>query len=77
MQGTCQSGTFGLQIVVTCVVRVPYGDFSNRQLFTASLVTKDDKGIYTWKLVLKPGEKREISYKVKITYPKDMNIEGL
>lgn len=37
---------------------------------------KED-GTLTWKLVLKPGEKREISYGIVIEYPKDKEIIGL
>ncbi len=38
---------------------------------------KKDRGIYIWKLKLKPKEKKELIYKFNIIYPKDMSIQGL
>lgn len=37
---------------------------------------KDD-GTVTWKLVLKPGEKREIAFGIVVEYPKDRELIGL
>jgi len=37
---------------------------------------KDD-GTVTWKLVLKPGEKREVTFGIIIEYPKDREVVGL
>ncbi|MFA7060214.1 MAG: mucoidy inhibitor MuiA family protein [Pedobacter sp.] len=34
-------------------------------------------GVLTWKLYVKPGEKREISFGIIIEYPKDREISGL
>ena len=38
---------------------------------------KKDRGIYIWKLKLNPKEKKELIYKFRISYPKDMHIQGL
>ncbi len=40
-------------------------------------VKKDENGICTMKFKLGAGQKKTITYRVKITYPKDMNVEGL
>ncbi|MBN2754544.1 MAG: DUF4139 domain-containing protein [Candidatus Goldbacteria bacterium] len=40
-------------------------------------VEKDEKGICTLKFKLGAGQKKVITYRVKVTYPKDMNVEGL
>lgn len=40
-------------------------------------VEKDEKGICTLKFKLGAGAKKVITYRVKVTYPKDMNVEGL
>jgi uncharacterized protein (TIGR02231 family) len=38
---------------------------------------EEDRGIKVWKINLKPGEKKEITYRFRVTYPKDMNVSGL
>ena len=40
-------------------------------------MTKDDRGIYTWKLNLKPGEKKVIIYSFEIEFPSSYTIRGL
>jgi uncharacterized protein (TIGR02231 family) len=37
----------------------------------------EDRGVYVWKVTLKPGEKKEITYRFKVTHPKDMNVNGI
>jgi uncharacterized protein (TIGR02231 family) len=37
----------------------------------------EDRGVYVWKVTLKAGEKKEITYRFKITHPKDMNVNGI
>lgn len=37
----------------------------------------DDRNIYLWKITLKPEEKKELVYRFSVTFPKDMNVNGL
>jgi uncharacterized protein (TIGR02231 family) len=37
----------------------------------------NDEGVLAWMLDLKPGEKRELSLKFSVTYPKDFPVSGL
>lgn len=37
----------------------------------------EDRGVYVWKVALKAGEKKEITYRFKVTHPKDMNVNGI
>ena len=39
--------------------------------------SRDANGLITWKIDLKPGERRELNLKFSITFPSDMNISGL
>ncbi len=37
----------------------------------------EERGIHIWELNLKPLEKKELIYRFRVIYPKDMKIEGL
>ncbi|HRU39232.1 MAG TPA: mucoidy inhibitor MuiA family protein, partial [Candidatus Goldiibacteriota bacterium] len=39
--------------------------------------TDEEHGIRVWRIELKPGEKTEINYRVKVVFPKDMNVQGI
>ncbi|KAJ3362114.1 hypothetical protein GGF31_001821 [Allomyces arbusculus] len=49
----------------------------NRSSRAANVVLYEDLGVVEWKIELKPGEKREVSLKYAVSYPKRMTIEGL
>ncbi|MCE5300973.1 MAG: mucoidy inhibitor MuiA family protein [Spirochaetia bacterium] len=39
--------------------------------------TDEDRGIRVWNVTLKPGEKKEITYRVRVSFPGDMEVEGI
>lgn len=41
------------------------------------LFAEEDRGIKVWKLNIKPGEKKEIIYRFRVVYPKDMAVNGI
>ncbi len=43
---------------------------------TPDVYKTEGRGIKVWEIVLKPNEKKSITYKFKITYPDDMNVIG-
>lgn len=49
------------------------------ELYEASekIYSEEDRGVKVWKVSLKPGDKKEITYRFRVTSPKDMAVEGL
>jgi uncharacterized protein (TIGR02231 family) len=43
----------------------------------AKTLKPDEQGILTWVLDLKAGEKRELSLKLSVTYPRDFQVTGM
>ncbi len=41
------------------------------------VTSEEDRGVKVWKITLKPGDKKEITYRFRVTCPKDMAVNGL
>ena len=53
---------------------------TEREVGTAAApkeVSREEDGKLVWRLDLKPGEKREITLKVSVDHPADVDVAGL
>jgi len=68
-------------VTISILDHLPVSQHSDIEVRVTSMrpepVERTEQGIVTWKLVLEPGQKREIDYEFWIRHPQDMEVSGM